>query len=119
MMSFLSMKMPLGRPTCFHEARSFSILIEHLHSGVRPVTDKQPAARIQCQCTRAFELVRTRTVPAPLLDVLASLVELDDARVGRWAVTIRHEDVAVWRDQHIGRVVDGVAAVAGRAQVAK
>src|SRR6185369_11810958 len=68
---------------------------------------------------RHVELAWPLALLAPLLDVLAILVELDDAVVGIAAVAIGNEDVAVRRHQDVGRRVERVLRGAGDARLTK
>src|SRR5262249_54305706 len=56
---------------------------------------------------------------APRHEKFAGLVELDDSGVGLGTVTVGNEDVAVWRDQHVRRLVERVGTVARYARLAK
>ena len=51
----------------------------------------------------------------PLQQVVAVLVELDDAVVAAGVMPVRNEDIAVWRHQHVGGFVEHIVAVTGNA----
>jgi hypothetical protein len=65
---------------------------------LRLPTNKLPL-RIHRQRMRRVELARSAALGAPFLDVLAGLVELDDAVVAFAAVTVADKDIAVRRDK--------------------
>src|SRR5690242_2832509 len=108
--------MQAARPTeLLPFEQKFSVLVESLNAVVRAVGDEQPASRIHGKAMRHVELARSLALLAPLLDVLAILVELDDAVVGIPAVAISDEDIAVGRYQDVGWRVKRVLCGAGDA----
>src|SRR6267142_5630244 len=64
------------------------LLVEHLDARVAAIGHEQPSLRIEHEAVRRVELALTRSLPAPLLDVLPVAVELDDARVAVAAVAV-------------------------------
>jgi len=87
--------------------------------GQRIGVESTAAGRIHRQAVRHIELARPLALLAPLLDVLAVLVELDDAVVGVAAVAIGDEDVAVGRHQDVGRCVERILCGPGDAGLAE
>src|SRR5262249_47322412 len=77
-----------------------TVLIENLNAIVAAIAYEEPPFRIECQRVWHFELPRTRSVPAPLLDELAVFCELDYTGVAAsGAVAVTDKDVAVRCDR--------------------
>ena len=70
-MSFLSMKMPLGRPNWVKIFEQLPVLVEFLDAVVPAVADIEMACLVHRQAMRHFELTATDAMLAPLLDELA------------------------------------------------
>src|SRR5215475_261927 len=62
---------------------------------------------------RRIELAGRRAFLSPSLYELAVLIKLHNTRVGVAAMSISDEDIAVWCGDHIGRLIEGIRAVAG------
>ena len=79
------MKMPLRRLNWYQRVQRLEGLrIEDLDAVVRAVGHEQAALRVERQAVRLIELAFEAGAPlAELLDELAGLVELDQARVRR------------------------------------
>src|SRR5262249_15223725 len=103
----------------FPRCEELAVLIENLNPVVGAIANEEAPARVHRQRMRALELIGTRTMIAPFLEVLAVLVEFHDAGVLRWTVTIRDVNVAVGRDEYVRRIVEGVGTFTGDAQFAK
>src|SRR5262249_7480480 len=75
---------------------------------VLSIADVETSARVESQRVRAVEFAAGPASLAPGLQELARLVELDDTRVVRCLATVAvgDEDVTVFRDSHIRRLVE-------------
>src|SRR5262245_37762772 len=97
----------------------FSILVEDLDAVVGAVGDEQPPARIHGESMRHVEFALSLARFAPGLDEFTVLGELHDARVRLLAMSVGDEDVAIGRDQDIGRSIEGVGPIARDAGLAQ
>ena len=68
---------------------------------------------------RIAELAGLCTRRAPGLDEVAFAVEFDDAVVAARTMAVGDEDVTIGSDQHIGRLIEYIVAVARNARLAK
>ena len=104
------MKIPLGRPNWNHCAMNLPFCVEDLEPVVLPVADEQPAARVEGDRVRHVELARAHPRLADRRQRLAAPIEPDDARVADGGaaahVPVGHEDVAVGRHGHFGRLIE-------------
>src|SRR5207247_2548178 len=97
-----------------------------LDAVIPAIGDEEAALRVERERVRRAELSGPRAHLAPLFDVLAVLVELHDSpiRVRRWirilaAVAVGDEDVAVWRRDHIARLVERIGTIAWHARLSE
>src|SRR6185436_5073989 len=81
-----------------------ALLIENLNAVVAAVGNEQSPPRVHRQRVRNVELTGTRTGLAKLLDEFPRLVELQDASAA--AVTLRDEDVAARRNEHVVGLIE-------------
>src|SRR5687768_4384908 len=89
----------------------FAVLVEDLDAMVPAVGDDEASARIEGERVRRPELPGGRPELSPFLDVLPVLREPHDASVGVRrrilglpTVSVRHEDVAIGRGNHVARL---------------
>src|ERR1700674_3141664 len=75
----------------------FSVRIEDLDAAVAAVGDENPSLGIYRDAVQLVELALRLAVLAPGGDLLAGLIELDDAIVGVPAMAVADNDVAVGR----------------------
>src|SRR5450432_3212425 len=68
---------------------------------------------------RNVELAGTGALDAPFLEVLAGFVEFHNAIVRHAAMAVGDENIAIGRDQYIGRHVERVVAAPGDSSLAE
>src|SRR5215472_10757904 len=111
-MSLRSMWRPLGRPNCPHSARNFPSWSKiWMRSFERSATNSRPLESM-ARAWGMFEFTLSLARFAPGLDEFSVLRELHDARVRLLSVSVGDEDVAIGRDQDVGRPIEGLGPFA-------
>jgi hypothetical protein len=89
-----------------------AFLVENLDAIVRAIGDKETAAGIHRKGMGRIQFSRLCAALSPRLDEPAVLREFHDPGVGVAAMAIGDEDVAIWRDDHVRRLVEGTGSAA-------
>src|SRR5215470_16496573 len=106
-------------PKLFPLGDEVAVLIEDFDAVVAAVGDEQAAGRIHRQRMRQRKLPRAAAALAPCGDELAFFGELHDSGIGRTAMAVADEDIAIGRDEHVRRSIECVRTGAGNAGLAK
>src|SRR5437879_7270215 len=112
------MKMPLGRPNCFHSRKNCP-LVENLNAAVRAVADEDPSPGIQSDGMKAAELAGSRSFLAPGFNEFSVFGKLHDPSARVRAVSVRDENVSVRCDHNVGGVNERVRAIPADACLAE